>query len=394
MNNNLIDMKQYTCECLILVLSLVALSVLIKENNRLSVYTKEKFFRGLFIISAASLFGWLSLFMNGKSKDYVTLHAFVKSLDYCLFPCAGLVIAEFLNYYKFRKTVFTILIFNAVFELLSIYTKWSFYIDENFVYKSGPYHFVYEICTIISIVYTTLALLNYGKKFTRENIKSLLCIVTVILLSVVLQEWFNIRVMHIGLAPSIILLFIHLNEYDQLQTDVDIGLKEKLLRTDALTGLGSRFLYNEKVNYYSIKANQPKNLAALVIDINGLKQINDLYSHSEGDRVIRQTARFVTQAFGADGECLRTGGDEFVVISKADEEILKKEINTFMNAVENWHDEKTGFSVSLGYCYVNEFPDCVFEDVINEADERMYNNKREYYSNYSVDRRTRKDLDK
>ena len=60
--------------------------------------------------------------------------------------------------------------------------------------------------------------------------------------------------------------------------------------------------------------------ACLVFDLDGFKAINDTYGHEEGDRVLRGFAHFVGRQHRADDILVRTGGDEFALIVRADSE--------------------------------------------------------------------------
>ena len=53
----------------------------------------------------------------------------------------------------------------------------------------------------------------------------------------------------------------------------------------------------------------------VILDINGLKIVNDTFGHREGDQLIVQGARLIKETLGQLGEIFRIGGDEFVVLS-------------------------------------------------------------------------------
>lgn len=389
MNNNLIDMKEFTAQGIICILSLMSLAILIKDNNRLGKEAKSRFYRALLVIAIAALSGWLSLLLNGRSQNFTTFHAFVKSLDYCFFPLVCVSIADLINYKKYRSAINTVVVLNAIFELLSIFTKWSFFIDETYVYKNGPLHFIYEIAIYATIGYLILGLISYGKKFKKENIDSLISILVLLIVSVVLQEVFSVRVMFIGMAPAVILLYIHLDEFNQLQYDEDLEEKNKLIATDALTGLGSRFAYNNLINYYTNESDIPNNMSVIEVDINGLKETNDTRGHVEGDKIICATANIINDVFSSKGKCFRTGGDEYFIFIEATDNELKQLIKQFKNKVNAWSDDDLKLSVSLGYVRKTTKNNYSIEKLIKLADESMYKEKRAYYMKQH-DRRRRK----
>ena len=385
MNNNLVDAVKFTCEGVIAILSLFSLGVLIKENNRLKKEMKNRFYRCFIVLAVACIAGWGSLMMNEHSQNYVLLHAFVKSLDYILFPYVCVTVADMVNYTKHRKKIMVVIIANAIFEFASIFTKWSFYIDSNYIYASGPYHFVYHITIYLAIFYLALAFINYGKSFKKENLFSLISIIMVLLVAVVLQEAFSIRVMFIGVPPAIILLFIHINEFSQLKFDEELEFKNELLSKDVLTGLGSRFSYNKEIEKYE-NGNIGTDFLAIAIDINGLKIVNDSYGHSKGDAIICATGDAIKKVFSNYGNCYRIGGDEFIVLANIDKKLIKTLFKDFKKDIKSWKDGAIKLSVSSGYCYGSEVDNNIY-DVLKKADERMFKDKNDYYIKNKIDRR-------
>lgn len=387
MNHNLIDTVQFTCEGIISIMSLFSLGILIKENNRLKKEVKMIFYRSFIVLAIACIAGWTSLLMNGHSENYTLLHAFVKSLDYIFFPYVCVTVADMVNYTKYRKWIMIIIIANAIFELASIFTGWSFYIDEGFCYQSGSFHFIYHISIYSSIFYLLLALFNYGRSFKKENRFSLITILSILVVAVVLQEAFSIRVMFAGVAPTIILLFIHINEFSQLKIDEELEFKNQLLSLDALTGLGSRFSFNKELEKIKNTDSLPDNFVALTIDINGLKITNDTYGHVEGDKIICATGDIIKEVLGRYGICYRVGGDEYIIFAQIDKENIKSICNEFNKKVDDWNGGPRKLTVSLGYCYKDETEDQSISSIMKKADERMLKNKNDYYIKNKIDRR-------
>lgn len=83
---------------------------------------------------------------------------------------------------------------------------------------------------------------------------------------------------------------------------------EVAARTDALTGLGNRTRLNELAD------SEFEFGAAIYIDLDGFKQVNDALGHPAGDHVLRTAARRITSAVRADDISVRMGGDEFVIV--------------------------------------------------------------------------------
>ena len=90
-----------------------------------------------------------------------------------------------------------------------------------------------------------------------------------------------------------------------------------LYQTDMLTGLYNRrgyYRFFEK--YYEECRVAGTELAVFLIDMNGMKKINDNFGHAEGDFCLCAIAEAMRKSSSDDEICIRTGGDEFVVLAK------------------------------------------------------------------------------
>ena len=100
---------------------------------------------------------------------------------------------------------------------------------------------------------------------------------------------------------------------DFLRTNLDHSLEMAV--TDQLTGLHNRRYMSTQLSALvnrATKGGEP--VAALLIDIDHFKQINDNYGHDAGDEVLREFAlRVASNVRAIDLPC-RYGGEEFVVI--------------------------------------------------------------------------------
>jgi diguanylate cyclase (GGDEF)-like protein len=100
-----------------------------------------------------------------------------------------------------------------------------------------------------------------------------------------------------------------------LADEIDIGFQSEiamLVGTDPLTGLPSKRRFDEALEFALQAANQTSgSLAVLMMDMDGVKRINDTYGHLFGAHVIGETGRLIARVLGSQGHACRFGGDEF-----------------------------------------------------------------------------------
>ena len=98
-----------------------------------------------------------------------------------------------------------------------------------------------------------------------------------------------------------------------LQAGAEVA--RRLAGVDALTGLGNRRAFDEALTAEAARsAREQRPLSIGLLDVDGLKRINDRFGHLEGDRCLRDIARAVEASVRASDRCFRWGGDEFVVM--------------------------------------------------------------------------------
>ena len=84
---------------------------------------------------------------------------------------------------------------------------------------------------------------------------------------------------------------------------------------DPLTGLANRTLFGEllvRAAYRADRSGQP--VAVLYLDLDGFKDVNDVFGHPSGDRVLSETSRRLEAVVRPGDIVARMGGDEFVVL--------------------------------------------------------------------------------
>lgn len=172
-----------------------------------------------------------------------------------------------------------------------------------------------------------------------------------------------------------------INEYytmQQVKMDEKLNEQSVKISIDPLTGVFSRFAYNDVMESYDNQA--PEDFVAFLIDINGLKVVNDTLGHEAGDELICGVADCIMKAVGNKGRTFRIGGDEFVVFGTMKKEQAEETLMEMDRIITSWSGEKVkNLSVSAGYALASEFTGYSIEDLTKEADKAMYEQKKEFY---------------
>ncbi len=141
--------------------------------------------------------------------------------------------------------------------------------------------------------------------------------------------------------------------------------------TDPLTGLSNR----RGLSLYLDGDRRLDPMSMLVLDIDGLKSINDAHGHDVGDKILVAVARAASGVLRGGDLLARTGGDEFLaVVADADEAIARLVAARVTEAVSRINLQGVGTSVSVGYACCGKNGD--IERVRQLADEAMYEAKR------------------
>ena len=160
---------------------------------------------------------------------------------------------------------------------------------------------------------------------------------------------------------------------------------------DELTSLYNRYAYENEIKKLP-DAYEDDALVIMAMDINGLKQVNDTYGHAAGDELIIGAASCMKQTLSPYGKIYRIGGDEFLAIIHVSQHQLNAIVRDFEDATIAWHGKMNdSLAVSYGYVTRKEVSQGSIREMITLADERMYQNKSDYYRKKGVDRRGQRD---
>ena len=128
--------------------------------------------------------------------------------------------------------------------------------------------------------------------------------------------------------------------------------------------------------------------AYIALDLNGLKQANDSLGHSAGDELICAASNCMKFAFASYGKIYRIGGDVFVVLIQESVSNIDSILQVFDVTIHDWHGKySNSISISYGVVKSSEQDFDSVQEISKLVDERMYQNKKDYYTTSCNDRR-------
>ena len=187
----------------------------------------------------------------------------------------------------------------------------------------------------------------------------------------IFNEFYNVWLLNVSIT------FERLLNNDRIEKL--IGSLENLSIRDGLTGLLNRRGFEELSRDALHSIVSKRTVCAMVIDMDGLKHINDEYGHYEGDCAIKVAADLIARSCGSGEIAGRAGGDEFYLFA-TDYSEKKAEgfIRRFKELTDtyNKHSGKP-YKIELSYgTYVAEADSGTsLEDLISISDRRMYEQK-------------------
>lgn len=264
---------------------------------------------------------------------------------------------------NWKRNVIPIIIGSCI-AFLSIWTGWVFEISPENGYIRGELFFVNAIFNLYGFFLFIGANYLNRYRYEREERRFLNWNYAMLSGGIVIQlVWEECLLLWPSVAFAVFSYYMFLNEMD--------------FKYDALTQTYNRQAFQSKME--EIQKGQIECYLA-VIDLNGLKRINDEEGHQRGDNYIRLAAEIVNGIVGKAGRVYRIGGDEFCVFcEKISETEMEDKVYRIERAKEQLSDvlrvpeDKIGLACGYEKCNIHDN----VQDIFHKADQAMYEKKRQ-----------------
>ena len=166
-----------------------------------------------------------------------------------------------------------------------------------------------------------------------------------------------------------------------------------LSTTDDLTGLLNRRGFFSLAQQQLKVANRTKiGFLLLYVDLDGLKKINDMLGHPEGDQALVETASILREIFRESDIIGRLGGDEFAVLAlertrdvKEEEQAILRRIQESVETGNAQPGRRYALSLSAGINTYDPENPCSLDEFISRVDSIMYEEKKAKYRSQKRD---------
>ena len=194
-----------------------------------------------------------------------------------------------------------------------------------------------------------------------------------------------------ALLLNIALIIFGWRRYTELSAEIQVRREAEeqarlLAETDPLTGcFNRRTIEPEMRNLIARTEAEGIGMAALMLDLDNFKHINDLHGHRVGDQVLLETSRRLREALPRDALLGRLGGDEFVIVLPFEpgaperiDDLAGKLVTQVAQPIEHeglFVDLTVSIGIAWGAHGCSDIVSCSADNLLHRADIAMYHAK-------------------
>ena len=295
------------------------------------------------------------------------------SLNVVIGPCYVLLLSSHINK-KLSKVQLYIVLLLCIFETLilfiNIFVPIIFIIDSNNIYVRKSFFWVYVVTEAGMMFYgLVIFFIARGKGKLLKFFPAWQFFIPIVFGLSIQGLMYGISILWPSIGVAI--------------CSIVLCLQNENIFLDKLTGVYNRYYLDELKR--GLKSKSKGTLGAMMLDMNGFKNINDTYSHEEGDKALKNVASILRKVIMSNGTIVRFAGDEFVILLKTSSE---DELNSYKERILNSFEEYNStsgkpysLSVAIG-TKIYDLKQGDVSDLLNTIDGLMYKDKSEYYKKH------------
>lgn len=360
-------------------LALAFLLLVFQENDRKSPSNIAfiKLLSVLILLTGISSLGDIG---NELGGDYFVLARFAKFFVFAFDPLGFLFSLEYIDTYaiygnrKVRKAFVWALraytVFNFVLVTASVLfnTRWFYYyVGQD--YHRGEFFVLRGALHVILCFSVMLYVFLMRDGIVQNYLLPIMAFPVIVAVGGFLQiAVIKINMEYAATVFACLILLIYVQRRD--------------VNLDYLTGTVNRRGIDMAMKKAILESDE-KDFAAIMIDVDYFKKINDTYGHRAGDEVLECIAEVLRSSFEKNDIVGRFGGDEFCIITQTnDKKELHKKIHDIKHSVASidWSNKgDLDLSISTGYAVYEKESGMKVKDFLEYVDRRMYEEKMRHH---------------
>jgi len=264
----------------------------------------------------------------------------------------------------------------GVLLIVNIFNGIFFRVDPDGTYVRGPLFILQYVLSYVYVFFTcTRALIGVfdKKKYAKRQLLIRLALFPVAPAAAGIVQFIRPELPLACVTLSLATLYLYLGWIDQI------------ISLDPLTKLNNRKRFTYFYSQWLSENENDESLYLMMIDADHFKSINDTYGHAEGDMALIRVAEALRQSCSTlkrKYHIARYGGDEFAVFVRDSSDIemkmLMSKISDTLAGLNSNDDSPYDLTVSMGYFRAEG--DMPLKSLIEEADKRLYENKKTHHS--------------
>lgn len=354
----------------------LAVMLLIFQKNDKKSYSNKAFLRlvGILVLLVGfSILGevgaylgrkWFILYKIGTFFVYAyDPLGFLFSLAYIISYTVG-IDQKRLNLFIYPVIFYSVL--NILLVTYSeVFNKQWFYFFVGEEYFRGRFYMVRGLFHVALCLLTMLFVFIYRKRIIDNFRLPIMAFPFIVAIGGFLQvTLINMNFEYATTLFACLVLFIYVQKRD--------------INCDYLTGILNRRGIDMALDKAIVESKE-KQFAAIMVDVDYFKKINDKFGHKAGDEVLENIAGVLLDSFDKKDVVGRFGGDEFCIITQInDENELEKRLDDIKDSVASldWSNKgKMDISISTGAALYPQESGMKVKDFLEYIDKRMYEEK-------------------
>jgi len=246
------------------------------------------------------------------------------------------------------------------------FTGQIFYFDSARIYHRGPFLFMPMSMQLIMMLMIEGFLISQRQKIEANYFRSLTLFLVIPLIGWALQLLiFGLPFSLLGITFAAQILFTN--------------IQNRNMDKDYLTGAFSRQILDSYLQHKIDLSAKQGMFAAILLDVDDFKSINDRFGHFEGDIALTKAVHVLRNSVGRNDLVARYGGDEFCIILESDKtRTIEDTIRRIDKNISDFNrDENKPYklSFSMGYAVYHPSVGNTAESFLRVIDQKMYEQK-------------------